>query len=120
MADYLPHSDKIIDGMSFTYKEATLAVSFGYGYKQVAPNGIDSIKYSTVVSMNNLTETMVDTITTFLRTVGSAIPFRIALEGETDLVVLLVTNSYKRTPASREKTTIQFRIIEHKYPGVSP
>ena len=120
MAEYLPNNDAILDGYTLSYKGEILSSTFGYGYRQVAANGIDNISYTTAFTMKGLSTFKRSQIIDFFRTVGSALPFLIPRQGESDLVVLLVPNSYKEEVTKLGYYKITFDAIEHKFPGVTP
>jgi len=114
MAEYLPHATKLLDSFTLSYKEEVFSSTFGQNYKQVAPNGIDSISYTSSFSMGNLTESMRQDLLTFFSSIGSAISFLIPIPNEDDLRVRLVAGSYSEVVSRQGVYAVKFNIIEAK------
>jgi phage-related protein len=119
MADYIPHANKLLDSYTLTYKGEVFSSTFGQMYRQVAPNGIDNLTYTSAFSMGNLSETMRQDILTFLRSIGSAISFLIPRVNESDLRVLLIPGSYSEVVSRIGTYSITFKVVESKELGVS-
>lgn len=113
--DTIPSSEKLLTGMSLAFKEQTVSGTFGGGYEQRTPLGVDNIIYTTKLVYAPLTPAEYNTLEAFLLAKGQAIPFLVPRTGDETLVVTALAWTTGVNPL---KITIDVK--ERKYPGVTP
>lgn len=116
----IPSAEKILDGITFKFKSNSLQASFGHNYSQIADDGIDSLSYSTAITLAKLTLAELNTVKAFLLDAGSANPFLIELPDEPDLIVRMAQGSMKITSTDTNTFKLQIGVVQHKFPGVAP
>ena len=118
MASNLPNYEKMQDSIARAYKEATTSSVFGYGYAQVAPDGIDNIQYSTSIKLIKLTLSQLISTIDFLDSLGGSLPFLVPILGEPDMVV--TSAGYSKDTIDSDTFNLTIALQEHKFPGVTP
>lgn len=114
----LPLQTKIITAVSSKIQDRLIEVNFGGGYKQTAPDGLQSASMSATITLAPLSEAEKDTIRQFMLDVGVTTGFTVNLPGyPTDMKVRRIPNKYSERIISKQESvyrySITFDIVQH-------
>ena len=90
----LPLQQYLADDQSVAYKYRIMTASFGDGYAQVAPDGINNESREVTFRYQNLTIQDFNKVMNFLRALKGVTPFSVKLHGEN------ATQNYRLNPQS--------------------
>lgn len=110
----LPLQQYLADDQSVTYKYKVLTASFGDGYSQVAPDGLNNETREVTFRYQNLKIQDFDKVMKFLRGLNGVTPFSVKLHGETTTgIYRLNPNSLQTSVTAKHMTnsSIVFRTI---------